>query len=171
MRAKNAVYPKHGTIKGVRTCTRQIVPSWAFFGRLFFWRPAKMLLFVLVALGWGLSVAASHVAAHPTPCTVQVVRVIDGDTLVVNEMVLLGPHMVPWIGPVSVRLLRVDTPERGQPDFERAKAVLVALTRRPIGLEIFKRDSFGRWLAELYTCTGAGRKNINDRLRKEWPAR
>ena len=123
--------------------------------------------FVQVLMVAAVVFCSEAAAAHPLPCTVSVVRVIDGDTLVVRQVTLLALGVAPIASTVSVRLLRVDTPERGEPDYARAKTLLEALTQEPIALEVKGRDSWGRWLAELYSCADAGRQNINDTLRSE----
>ena len=51
--------------------------------------------------------------SHDPQCSVEVVRVVDGDTLVVRSLTILGgPEVVPIYGYSYVRLLGVDTPER-----------------------------------------------------------
>jgi micrococcal nuclease len=67
-------------------------------------------------------------------------RAIDGDTI---EMQVRG-H------PVRIRLLGIDTPERGQAGWAQAKADMVAkLARGPVTCTIGPRprDAFGRILA------------------------
>ena len=113
--------------------------------------------------------------SHDPQCSVEVVRVVDGDTLVVRSLTILGgPEVVPIYGYSYVRLLRVDTPERRKPGFEEAKILLQTLVKHGIALKAVKRDSFGRWLAELSLCLTDSqgqveRKSINDILAKRWP--
>lgn len=77
-----------------------------------------------------------------------VVRVIDGDTLVVASQ---GKQ-------INVRLARIDAPELGQPFGQEAKSALEGLT---IGREVVvtgkPHDKYGRMLAEVRTKAG----NVN----------
>ena len=113
-----------------------------------------------------MAALATPSLAHEPMCTIPVVRVIDGDTFKVREMVILGNGHLPIVSISSVRLLRVDTPERGEPDFEKAKEMLETLVSKVVALEVTKRDGFGRWLAEVYLCFQGGanitRRSIND---------
>jgi micrococcal nuclease len=76
----------------------------------------------------------------------EVLRVVDGDTLHVRIPGSPTPDE-------RVRLLRVNTPERGQPGYERATACLIALTAgKRVELEwersgVAERDEYGRLLA------------------------
>ncbi len=78
-----------------------------------------------------------------------VTRVVDGDTLVVVVPGSITPEE-------KVRLLRINTPERGRPGFERATAALIALVDgRDVGLEFEdpakpERDEYGRLLAYVH---------------------
>ncbi len=76
------------------------------------------------------------------PC--KVLEVIDGDTIVVE-----------WRGRTEhVRLLRVNAPERGQPGFREAKALLELLTRGVLAALEFERpderDAYGRLLCYVF---------------------
>jgi len=82
--------------------------------------------------------------------TVPLVRVVDGDTVRVR-----------WRGEdTRVRLLRIDTPERGEPGFAEATAALRGLLDEgPVGIEFERpgeerRDRFGRLLAYVYAPGG-----------------
>ncbi len=94
--------------------------------------------------------------AAPAPWSAQLVRVLDGDTL---RLRLRPP------GPVEepVRLLEIDTPERGHPGHREAAAALRALLAgAPLRLEFEppgapRRDRYGRLLAYLF----AGETNVN----------
>jgi hypothetical protein len=74
----------------------------------------------------------------------QVTRVVDGDTF---KIVYDGEA-------TSVRILGIDTPERGEPGFEEATAALRALIAGRVVRLAFpedrKRDSFGRLLATVH---------------------
>jgi len=79
----------------------------------------------------------------------EVLRVVDGDTLHVRIPGSPTPDE-------RVRLLRVNTPERGQPGYERATACLIALTAgKRVELEwersgVAERDEYGRLLAYVH---------------------
>jgi micrococcal nuclease len=106
--------------------------------------------------------------AHDPQCLIQAERVIDGDTFVISTLTLFGPDIIPVALPTSIRLVRVDTPERGQPEYKEAKDFLTALIEGGVYLEVIARDSFGRWLAEVYICDNDNKKyNVNDRLINE----
>ncbi|MGG7653520.1 thermonuclease family protein [Kocuria rosea] len=89
----------------------------------------------------------------------RIVRWVDGDT--VDLVVDLGFHLSVT---TRFRLYGVDTPERGRSGFGEATAFCERLA--PVGsvvrIESFKAaDSFGRWLALVYTLDGV---NINGAL-------
>jgi micrococcal nuclease len=75
------------------------------------------------------------------------VRVVDGDTIDVDldlGFSLRARH--------RLRLLDVDTPERGQPGFSDASAFVQQRlsNAREIIVWTVKRDPFGRWLANVW---------------------
>lgn len=83
--------------------------------------------------GWAVPPRADEVIRGPA-------RAIDGDTI---EMMVQG-------FPVRIRLLGIDTPERGQQGWAQAKADMAEkLARGPITCTIGPRprDAFGRILA------------------------
>lgn len=125
---------------------------------------------MLCAVFW-LAALATTALAHEPGCTIPVVRVIDGDTFKIRELVIFGEGHLPIVSTTSVRLLRVDTPERGQPDYQRAKKMLETLVSKGVALAVTKRDSFGRWLAEVSLCmqgeTGIVQRSINDMMIKQ----
>ncbi len=80
------------------------------------------------------------------PLGLRVVRVVDGDTIIVH-----------WRGmDEKVRLLNIDTPERGEPRYKEATDVLRQLIgNRPVRLEWEapdepERDKYGRLLAYVF---------------------
>lgn len=88
---------------------------------------------------------------------VEVLRVVDGDTL--DLRLDLGFHLHTAL---RFRLLGVDTPERGQPGWAEAGEWVRRWLddARDAGHEVrvmtAKADSFGRWLATVYTPHGVG---------------
>ena len=92
----------------------------------------------------------------------KVIRVVDGDT--VDLEVDLGFHISLAI---RGRLLGVDTPERGQPDFSVATESLRSLLHSNldekgyISIKSSKTGKFGRWLVEI--------DNVNKVLAEKWP--
>ncbi len=82
-----------------------------------------------------------------------VTRWIDGDTCKAD--VDLGFHI--WSRDVSIRVLGIDCPERGQPGYGEAARAAQDLV--PLGTRVLirseKLDSFGRLLADLTTYSGA----------------
>lgn len=90
-------------------------------------------------------------------------RVVDGDTIDVE--IDLGFHVHTR---QRLRLGRIDTPERGQPGFELAKAVvedwlaaaagMAMSTDWPLRVATAKTGKYGRWIAEVYDLSGT---NLN----------
>lgn len=78
----------------------------------------------------------------------KVVRVVDGDTVILS--VDLGFRVQHEI---SVRLARINAPERGQDGLDRAKLALCEILHE--GAEVFlttkKGDRYGRWIGEIST--------------------
>lgn len=78
---------------------------------------------------------------------VTLVRVIDGDTVVVD--IDLGMRM--WAKGVPVRLAGINTPERGQPGYADATAKLRELTAgKSIALHSHEWDKYGRIVGTLF---------------------
>jgi len=81
----------------------------------------------------------------------QVVRVVDGDTLVVQLA----------SGPLRVRLYAVDAPEKSQPHGREAATALTRLVAgRQISIEPFQQDRYNRMLGIVHV----GDTNVNSRL-------
>ena len=79
----------------------------------------------------------------------QLKRVIDGDTIVAD--IDLGLRI--WAHDQKIRLLDIDTPERGdEPGFSKAKKYVEAVLGQVdnIYVRAKKIDSFGRWLAYVW---------------------
>lgn len=89
-------------------------------------------------------------------------RVVDGDT--VDFEVDLGFHMY---AKIRTRLIDVDTPERGEKDFNRATAMLENLLAYQadkegwITINTGKTGKYGRWLVTI--------GGVNEVLAKIWP--
>lgn len=121
-------------------------PNFFFF---FFLRtqsqPHDMLKFArFIVLCLAVSMSPGHV-----------MRVIDGDTFVLYHVGVPAEE--------RVRLLGVDTPERGEPGFlEAGQFTRAWLSAGPWTLSTCKRDSFGRLLG---TVTRGG-QNLGDELRQ-----
>lgn len=98
---------------------------------------------------------ATDVAIH-THCT----RVVDGDTFACYIVLASGDTL-----PDRVRLLGVDTPERGEPGYQAATDSLRAwIDQHPVQLLVQPtrpRDGFGRLLAVVLDSTGYA---VNTRL-------
>ena len=92
----------------------------------------------------------------------KLVRCVDGDTAVFD--VDCGFHITHRI---YARLSGVNTPERGQPDFERSTAMLENLIATESDEEGYvvihtqKTGKYGRWLVDI--------KNVNVVLAQRWP--
>jgi micrococcal nuclease len=73
-------------------------------------------------------------------------NVIDGDTIDVEIDVGFD-----FKTKQRLRLLGVDTPERGDPGFvEATKFVIEFCLDREIQIRTYEKDSFGRWLADVF---------------------
>ena len=73
------------------------------------------------------------------------VRVVDGDTIDVMVDMGFQTHCRQ-----RLRLLGVDMPERGKAGFAEASEETARLLQGEITVYTVKKDSFGRWLAEVY---------------------
>ncbi len=102
-------------------------------------------------------------------CDMAPVRIIDGDTFQAVTTTTISPTLkVTEI--TSFRLLWVDTPERKEEGYQEAKDYL----RKRIGGKLIrvrlkqgpgkKRDSFGRFLVDIFLCTKGKLVFINDEI-------
>lgn len=85
---------------------------------------------------------------QPFTYNAKVVRWVDGDTVWLD--VDLGFRMT---GELDMRLLDVNTPERGQPGYEEAKQFVseVAPAGSSVVIRTYKNpDKYGRWLVTVY---------------------
>ena len=117
-------------------------------------RRVALALGLVLALAIGAQAAVVYIPLATTPApTVQwatVTRVVDGDTV---DVTLEGCPLEY----VRVRLLAIDTPERGQCYYAEATAATRAMVDGArVGLErdVSEWDSFGRLLRHIYTEAG-----------------
>jgi micrococcal nuclease len=90
-------------------------------------------------------------------------RVIDGDTFVGN--LSFGVFKM-TLEDIHFRLMDVDTPERGEPNYHEATEFTAQnLEGKEFTVYLHKKDSFGRWLADVYL--DGIHERFNDVLLKE----
>lgn len=90
------------------------------------------------------------------------VRVIDGDTIVV--LLDFGFEVY---AERKLRLLNIDTPERSQPEYQAAiKFTKDKLTNKKLIIQTYKYDSFGRYLAEVFYKDNGEYYLLNESLQK-----
>lgn len=129
-----------------------------------------ILISVAVSLAMALSILAGRLGIEQ-PSTAftfpecHVIRVVDGDTLIA-QYTFAGVETTE-----GVRLLNIDTPERGEPLYDEATDALEVLVGgKTVRLEFDKpgqieRDHFGRLLAYVFV-DGA---NVNvEMVRQGW---
>ncbi|MEN3010779.1 MAG: thermonuclease family protein [Candidatus Bipolaricaulaceae bacterium] len=123
---------------------------------------------VAVAIGLVLAVGMGAVALPPCPppeVEAQVLRVIDGDTIVVKIIRVpseLSKVLLPG-SEVTVRYIGVDAPEAEEPGFEEAKTLNRLLVEgRKVYLELDRThfDEYGRLLGYVY-LDGQGHFMVN----------
>lgn len=92
----------------------------------------------------------------------RILRWIDGDSATADIKLGFGVALLDQ----RLRLARVDTPERGEPDYAEARAVA-----EKCGVDVLIRgdvkDKYGRWLVEVY-CEGAGDNLNNILIERGW---
>jgi len=99
-------------------------------------------------------------------CLATVKRVVDGDTFACDFDLGWGLWLHEVTGrPNRVRILRLDTPERGQPRYEEAKARLASVLGTQVWVTSLKLDSFGRTLADVTTLDG---QDVRSLMPEEW---
>lgn len=92
----------------------------------------------MIWAAWSVTLGLLCLSAVLPPA--QVRRVIDGDTVVLHHVGVPAEE--------RVRVLGVDTPERGEPGYAEAAAFTAAwLAAGPFKIDACRRDSFGRYLA------------------------
>ena len=81
----------------------------------------------------------------------KVTKVIDGDTFLTSRR----KH--------PVRLANVDTPEKRQPGYQKAKAALEkSILGKPVDIDTVARDVYGRAVAKVKK----GGKSVNNAMKK-----
>ena len=89
-------------------------------------------------------------------------RVVDGDSLKI--LIDCGFKI---IAERSVRLLDVDTPERGQENFKEATEFTKnKILDKEIYVQTYKDDAFGRYLANVFYEENGVMYCLNDELKK-----
>ena len=92
----------------------------------------------------------------------KLIRCIDGDTAEFHVDLGFYTYKV-----IRARLIGVNTPERGQPDFKKATAMLENLIATKadedgwVRIMSFKTGKFGRWLVDII--------GVNSVLAERWP--
>lgn len=90
----------------------------------------------------------------------KVLRVIDGDTLEMRIDLGFHTHTVR-----KVRLLGVDTPERGQINYNEAKAFTTStVLGKDVYVQTYKADVFGRYLADVWYRVGDDEYRLSHEL-------
>jgi len=108
-------------------------------------------LYLFTTLGCASSSGVSPGNEPAAVLTGQVVRVVDGDTLVVQLA----------SGPLRVRLYAVDAPEKSQPYGKEAAVALARLVAgKQVSIEPLEQDRYDRMLGIVHF----GDTNVNSRL-------
>ncbi|NJH82525.1 thermonuclease family protein [Staphylococcus hyicus] len=90
----------------------------------------------------------------------KVLRVIDGDTLVIDLDMGFETHTIK-----RVRLLGVDTPERGQVNYNEAKAFTTStVLGKDVYVQTYQSDVFGRYLADVWYRVGDDEYRLSHEL-------
>jgi len=85
----------------------------------------------------------------------RVTKVIDGDTFETSSR------------KNSVRLARIDAPEKGQPGFVKAKNQLSKLVQgEEVRIDTVARDKYGRAVANVYKGQKSVNKEMQQRLKR-----
>ncbi|MDU0429186.1 thermonuclease family protein [Staphylococcus chromogenes] len=89
-----------------------------------------------------------------------VLRVIDGDTLEMRIDLGFHTHTVR-----KVRLLGVDTPERGQVNYNEAIAFTTStVLGKDVYVQTYQADAFGRYLADVWYREGENEFRLSHEL-------
>ncbi len=99
-------------------------------------------------------------------CLAHVLRVIDGDTFSADFDVGFGLWLREVKGkPNRVRILGLNTPERGEPRYLEAAELLTAILGPRVWVTSIRLDSFGRSLANVRTEAGL---DVRSQMPVEW---
>ena len=91
---------------------------------------------------------------------VEVVRVIDGDTVRLD--VDMG-NSIFWT--TNFRLNGIDTPDDDKTKKNEATQRMIELITNGVSrIETFKPDKFGRWLADIYIAVDGGEMLVNQMM-------
>ncbi len=115
------------------------------------------IIIILIMLIMIVSVGEGAEPEYPPPVTAPCVRVIDGDTI---ECVIEGKIE-------SVRLIGVNTPERGEPGYEEARDFMIVMCEgEEVRLEFDhrERDRWGRILGYVFLKRRGGDTFVNGEL-------
>lgn len=94
--------------------------------------------------------------------TVEVTRTVDGDTLT-GHLNLDDFDIV--IKNQKFRFIGVDTPERGRQGYYEAKEFVANICDgNTVEIDLQGKDSFGRWLINVFYVDGEVRKSLNEEL-------
>ena len=92
----------------------------------------------------------------------KIARIVDGDTVDFNVDLGFNIYIT-----IRTRLLDVNTPERGHPDWAKATSILTTLLDEQkdeegyVIIETQKTGKYGRWLVRI--------DEVNESLAKVWP--
>jgi endonuclease YncB( thermonuclease family) len=93
-------------------------------------------------------------------------RVVDGDTFSADFDLGWGTWSREVPGrPNRVRILGLNTPEKGEPGFDQARTALAGLLGPQCWVTSTKLDSFGRSLANVRTLDG---RDVRAEMPEEW---
>ena len=103
-------------------------------------------------------------------------RAVDGDTVAgwLSQVVQIPGWDVitrtPLLAPVKLRLVTLDTPERGEVGWSEARVQVQAwLTRTPdLRAQLYGYDAFGRLLADIYRAADRTDTLSQHMLRSGW---
>lgn len=112
----------------------------------------KAALLICLAAALGTAPPSAEIQLHPSTGSPELVRVIDGDTIVIREA---GEQ-------VRIRLSEIDAPELRQPYGSEAKAELLSLIEgKRFSVVREGHDRYGRTLARIYVgATDVNREMI-----------
>ena len=90
------------------------------------------------------------------PCVI--INVVDGDTVDCRIDLGFGVYVLR-----RIRLLDIDTPERGEPGYQEAKDHMLQYSGKPLRIITTGKGKFGRWLGKLYDTIDLN-QSINEKM-------